>query len=361
MKLLTNLSAVGAACLLLAGMGASANAAPLHGSHHPVSHKVPNIHDGTAQIKAQHQAGHGASSAPQTQASSRAFSAAGLQRWTTTNTDSTTGTKYASTYIGADPALGTTSTINVYLVPLNMDLDNGDGTTTSINATTAVNDAAKSPIFANMAQKPSGENTQYIDAYMRANFNQPAGYHVKLNPVVKPAVTLNVGADQYWDYGSIIGVQDTLISDQVSQSAAYPSDGIVMYVTPGVFGDDGTGRGFGGYHDYDGTKALGFSNIQGASNNNLQALSHELSEWAFDPTVNNATAGNLSTAGYGCQKILEVGDPVNNQNFTLTDASAKTWTVEDEVFVPWFFHTNPAGTSNGKYSILGLANYGASC
>lgn len=360
LKLLTTLSAVGAASLLLAGIGSTATAAPLHGSH-PVSHKVPNVHDGTAQIKAQRQSTHGESAIPQTQARSGALSSSGLQRWTTTNTDATTGVTYTSTYVGANPTLGTTSTINVYLVPLNMALDNGDGTSTNINAVPAVNGAAKSPIFANMAQKPSGENTQYLDAYMRANFNRPAGYHVKLNPVVEPAVTLNAGYDQWWDYGSIIGVQDTLVENQVSQSAAYPSDGIVMFVTPGVFGDDGTGHGFGGYHDYDGTKALGFSNIVGASNNNLQAFSHELSEWAFDPTVNNTTGGNVSTAGYGCQKILEVGDPVNNQNFTLTDASAKSWTVEDEVFVPWFFHTNPAGTSNGKYSILGLANFGTSC
>lgn len=357
MKILNSIAAVGAAGILLAGIGVPANAAPLPAPH-VASHGPLNIHDGTAQIKAQRQSAHNAFSAPQKQIRP---SLTGLQRWATTNTDSTTGTNYASTYIGANPALGTTSTINVYLVPLNMKLANSDGTSTTINATPAVSGVATSPIFVNMAQKPSGETTQYVDAYMRANFNQPAGYHVKLNPVVEPAVTLNVGSSQHWNYGSIIGIQDTLISNRVSQAAAYPSDGIVMFLTPGVFGDDGTGSGFGGYHDYDGTKALGFSNIEGAANNNLQAFSHELSEWAFDPMVNNATGGNTSTAGYGCQSILEVGDPVNNQNFTLTDASAKTWTVEDEVFVPWFFHKNPAGTSNGKYSILGLANYGASC
>jgi hypothetical protein len=146
----------------------------------------------------------------------------------------------------------------------------------------------------------------------------------------------------------------------ICEGPLYPSDGIVMFVTSGVFGDDGTGSGFYGFHTYTGGKAVGFSNTRGAANNDLQTLSHELSEWAFDPTTNNQTGGNI-VAGGDCNPLLEVGDPVNQMGFTLTDASAKSWTVEDEVFVPWFFHKNPAGTSNGKYSILGLANYGVSC
>src|SRR5438132_1497473 len=64
----------------------------------------------------------------------------------------------------------------------------------------------------------------------------------------------------------------------------------------------------------------------------IHALSHEISEWADDPFINNFVEPWLTPTApqYGCSGILETGDPVVAIGFAMgtntTDQTANPWT-----------------------------------
>jgi hypothetical protein len=112
----------------------------------------------------------------------------------------------------------------------------------------------------------------------------------------------------------------------------------------------------------------------------IHALSHEVSEWADDPFINNWVDPWVTPTApqYGCTPILETGDPVVGIGFNLAgntfkadplvDGSANkwddgTWHPEDEVFLPWFSRESPNHTSqlvqggrDGRYTFMGALN-----
>jgi hypothetical protein len=83
----------------------------------------------------------------------------------------------------------------------------------------------------------------------------------------------------------------------------------------------------------------------------IHALSHEISEWADDPFVNNTVEPWLTPTApqYGCSGLLETGDPVVAIGFAMsrnrfeqgtnpngTQSADGYYHREDEVFLPWF-------------------------
>lgn len=346
------------ACALAVGLttalGSAAHAAPADPA---VPHKKLALRDGTLDIRR----GHAARSAPQA-------TTATVPSYTTTNVDATTKKSYTAHFVGAAPSANTTSTVTVNIVPLNFSLANSNGTTTAVDATAAAKSVAASPMFTNATTKPAGETTQYLDAYVRANANKVgSAYHLLLNPVVSSPVSVSVPSGQWKQVGGEYGVLDTTIENAVTSngvSGRYPATQLTMFVAPDVYGDDGsfTGSGFGGYHDQSGNYTFGYSDVEGG-NTNLQAFSHEISEWAMDPFVGSSQINQVpgaSVSGYGCLTNLEVGDPVYTSTFTQT-VGATTWTLEDEVYVPWFFHTSPSTSYGKKYSLLGISSPAAAC
>ncbi len=112
----------------------------------------------------------------------------------------------------------------------------------------------------------------------------------------------------------------------------------------------------------------------------IHALSHEISEWADDPFVNNFVEpwATPTAPQYGCTGILETGDPVVGIGFAkgtntfeqgpLPDGSTMAdgyYHPEDEVFLPWFMRLSPNTVSEptqspsqniGRYTFMGDLN-----
>jgi hypothetical protein len=113
----------------------------------------------------------------------------------------------------------------------------------------------------------------------------------------------------------------------------------------------------------------------------INVVSHEISEWAHDPFVDN-TVDPWSDPIFGssyCSNLLETADPVEGIGFTLPGNTYLqngvsipggtiipgdgNWHLQDEVFLPWFARQSPNTTSQtiqngttGRYSFMGDLN-----
>jgi hypothetical protein len=112
----------------------------------------------------------------------------------------------------------------------------------------------------------------------------------------------------------------------------------------------------------------------------IHALTHEISEWADDPFVNNTVEPWLTPTApqYGCTNVLETGDPVVGIGFAMgsntfeqgpnpngTQSADGFYHPEDEVFLPWYMRQAPnliseptqsASANVGRYSLMGDLN-----
>jgi hypothetical protein len=111
-------------------------------------------------------------------------------------------------------------------------------------------------------------------------------------------------------------------------------------------------------------------------NNDVTVISHELGEAIFDPTGNNATpqwgmVGQDSSPSAGCQKNLEVGDPLSpgfstaTNEWSLTGANGLSYHLQELALFSWFFGGTNLGIP-GFYSDNGTfthdsAFYSGSC
>jgi hypothetical protein len=293
----------------------------------------------------------------------------------------------------------------------------------STTAATAMGSFPNPPAFikgpgGTLSQGDAGNLLQLEDATMRAQFNKTGSspYHLMLSPNVTPAVTIDVPKNQGTLLTSGRGVIGADIdigwwSAQIKnlETKADPTH-LPVYLTNQVFlyeGNDPTNCCVIGYH---GTNPVGNGGASGNSNGNapvqtfawasyvqpgfysradggtdwalqdIQALSHELSEWADDPFVNNTVQPWLTPTApqYGCSNLLETGDPVVGIGFAMgtntsfqgpnPDGSQSAdgyYHPEDEVFLPWFMRTVPnsiseptqtASTNIGRYTLMGDLN-----
>jgi hypothetical protein len=112
---------------------------------------------------------------------------------TYTATDPSNGNTYTLEMVGTDPALRTTTTVPVLIIPLRLDFANGG----VLDATPRAAAVANSPIFVNAAysaQMAGGAVGQYGDVVMQAEANAlGSGYHVLLGtPTILPTEVINV-------------------------------------------------------------------------------------------------------------------------------------------------------------------------
>jgi hypothetical protein len=253
---------------------------------------------------------------------------------------------------------------------------------------------------------------------MRAQFNQVGGsnYHLILHPNVLPAVTINVPSNQGTLVKSPEGVVFPTIniswwSAQINnlEQKADPTH-LPIYLSNDVLLSEKGGCCVIGYH---GTRASGSGTGNSNSNGNavvqtfawaswlrpgtyprvagqplptdwalqdIDALSHEISEWADDPFITNGVEPWLTPTApqYGCTNILETGDPVVGIGFAMGSNSFDqgllpdgekmadgSYHPEDEVFMPWFMRLAPnlvseptqSGSTNvGRYTLMGDLN-----
>ena len=121
----------------------------------------------------------------------------------------------------------------------------------------------------------------------------------------------------------------------------------------------------------------GFFNPQAAwAIQDIDPLSHEISEWSDDPFINNLVQPWTSPAiAPTCSNVLETGDPVVAVGFTEeantfrqgptpngTQAADGFYHPEDEALLPWFMRLNPSPAqinqsgTNGRYTFMADLN-----
>jgi hypothetical protein len=299
------------------------------------------------------------------------------------------GKTYNYNMVGTAPSTGTSTTVQVFAIPVVLSYKTSSGTVTfspgakQSNGLSAGQIILNSPLFQKMDFTSGGTDlgvTQYIDAFQRGNFwsqvSSHPGYHVLLSkPTVLPALALTVPSSVgriATEFGVRVGLADINWFDLQLQTymTNHPQivpNSIPIFVTYDVYLTQFGGCCIGGYHSAFGVLSAPqayshatYVGTPGAFAQDVSALSHELGEWLDDPLVVN-TNGNTVACG-----ILEVGDPEesfsNFGGFPYT-LNGFTYNLQDLTFLPYFgapaatsvnnaltFHGNPFGLgvcSNG--------------
>jgi len=364
-----------------------------------------------------------------------------VQHWFGQSLDPNNGVTYGYNMVGVDPATGGSATIEADITPIVVNVGGLTFSGNDVLAATlaspqfALNSYGKTPAataagaFPNapaliagpggtLSQGDSRNKLQLEDATMRAQFNQTgsSGYHLILHPNVLPTVTIDVPSNQgvLLESGRGVIFADINISWWSSQiqnleSTAdathlpiYLTNNVLLHIGSNVFNCCVIG--------YHGTRAAGNGSGSTESNGNavvqtfawaswvqpglysrpnggtdwalqdIHALTHEISEWADDPFVNNTVEPWVTPTApqYGCTSYLETGDPVVAIGFAMgtntfeqgpnpdgTQSADGYYHPEDEAFLPWFMRTAPNTVSEptqsksaniGRYTLMGDLN-----
>jgi hypothetical protein len=306
--------------------------------------------------------------------SAAALSKAGLAHWTSTFTSE--GKTWTYSMVGSDPSKGSqTTTIPVTIIPLKMVFSGG----TSFNGTSRVSPTVNSPLFKS-AKFISG-TTQYGDAIARAEFwssvsKKSPNYHVLVGtPTIAKTVTMNIPSSSGAtatdpSTGKTIGLVDINYLDPQLQSLLVSlnikANTFPIFLSYNVYSTQGAPNlndcCIGGYHSVVQNKAglqtyawstEADEGVQGGFSEDVSALSHEMLEWFNDPFTNNAVPNWISPIApqYGCNGILEVGDPLVGVLFQVKGFSSDH--LQDIAFFNWFARQKPSTAIHGLYTYLG--------
>jgi hypothetical protein len=332
--------------------------------------------------------------------------------------------------VGQDPALQRSTTITVDVAPLNVTVGGR-----TFNGTDILQPTLNSPVFTNNdytstqfvsdptvakgfttggSLSPGNTSNQLEDATMRSQFNeQGTGYHLLLNPVLHPAISIDVPSSQgtliqtargvvagdvasMWWATRIQNLNNSLSYADPTHLQLYLTDNMMLFVGRNplaccIIGFHGAsevpGHGLGSTHG-NGSQAIqtfawasyttpGFFNPMRAwTLQDIDPLSHEIAEWADDPFINNSVQPWTSPAtAPRCSNVLETGDPVVGVGFTKeantfrqgptpngTQVADGFYHPEDEALLPWFMRLNPSPAqtaqsgTNGRYTFMGDLN-----
>jgi hypothetical protein len=278
--------------------------------------------------------------------------------------------------VGADPAVSNTAThvaVDVIPVIFVYGRQNGnrrfDPTVALLDGNlTVIQSLAASPIFDSGVDFPSGSvdcgQTQFVDAFQRCNFwshvSTNTGYHTlldyttggTLNPL-KITVTAAQGKVMNNPFGSgVVGTYpinnfDSQAHSYITSHSAINPTVLPFFVSYDIYLTSG-GCCIGGYHSASGAQSYGYTTVvdsAGAFSEDIDAASHELSEWMDDPFTNNRVECTDNS-------ILEVGDPLEglaNYGTFPVMLNGYTWHPQSEANLPYF--GAPTSTSaNGWYS-----------
>ena len=249
---------------------------------------------------------------------------------------------------------------------------------------------------------------------MRAEFNKTGStsYHLRLNPTVHDAIIMVVPSGKSFVGLSANGVEGALIDYQWWSAQINTLNGNLPYIDPthlqlyltkdvlltsahgsnccvvGFHGAAASSHGNGNqpvqtYAWASYTLPGGFDRPNGGENWATQdtlAVSHEVSEWANDPFVNNFVEpwSTPTAPQYGCGTTLETGDPVAFIGFAMgtniyfqapnpdgTQSADGYYHPQDEALFPWFLRLAPnniseptqsPSTNIGRYTFMGDLN-----
>lgn len=289
--------------------------------------------------------------------------------------------------VGTNPANGAaTTTIPTVIVPIKIVYQLAHGL--SLDGTNVAPATQNSPIFLTADYNVGGTDlgvTQFGDALQRGEFQNLPGfsqnYHVLLGtPTVMPTVTLTITSSADGNLyqlrsGGLVGVVRSGLLDAKINSLVhgFTANTLPIFLTDNVFeGFDGTINTCCvlGYHNSQGPPASSAKTWiysayteSGTFVNNVivdvQALSHENSEWLNDPFVGALAVGFvnlippavLPNTGGACIINFETGDPLESPPVAFTQTTnGTTYHLQDEVLLPWYLHTVPSFSLNGQYT-----------
>lgn len=358
------------------------------------------------------------------------------------------GVTYGYNMVGADPTscirAACSVTIDLDITPINVNVGgtwfNGSDVlaptlaspqfaTNDYGVTPAATATGAFPAFPQMvkgdggalSQGDAGQSLQLQDATMRAQFNETgaSSYHLRLRPIVHPAVTIVVPGSRgtllqsgrgvifadvniEWWATQLQTLNAKLSYTDPTHLPFYLTDNLLLFsgnnpLNTGTIGFHGAGTVPGAIGSVNGQGSQPVLTYAWASYlsagiyarpnggtywalQDIHAISHEIAEWADDPFVNNAVEPWLTPTApqYGCSGVLETGDPVVGIGFASgnnvfrqgpnpngTQSADGYYHPEDEVFLPWFMRTAPnliseptqaSSTNIGRYSLMGTLN-----
>ncbi|MDQ2818628.1 MAG: hypothetical protein M3T49_10555 [Candidatus Eremiobacteraeota bacterium] len=235
-----------------------------------------------------------------------------------------------------------------------------------------------SPLFEDRDWSSNGVyvgNTQYEDAFQRANFwkyVQGSDFHVLLRAAAKPRLIDVMAPADSQTFGGVcagsshnvgaidINEYDNIVTHLINRYAT--ASQLPIVASYNIVETEGGGCCVIGYHSAyarsNGTQTYTIGAytdrgiFQTLAISDIHAWSHELGEWMDDPFIDNNTPAYGHTGQVsGCQNGLEVGDPL-----TGTAIPAKfggfTYHPQELAFFSWFYRTPPTGTG-GEYSFKG--------
>ncbi len=293
--------------------------------------------------------------------------AATLPLWNYTIVASRDGNTYQGTMVGTSPFDGgsVTTIVQTPILPVKVQLGpyTYDPTVpdSCLSGGTTVRDlVSNSPIFNSSPYTMNGVdvgNTQYIDAYQRANFWSLVGgteYHTLLQPMTMPVQTYVTGgfvsSATFCGGTTVEGFIEINLFDSWVRNVALPAAGIeptqfLIILLQNVVMYNGVivNCCIGGYHAaLPNFQTYSPSNVDttGAFGNapDVAILSHEVGEWMDDPLGNNPTPawGNVGQV-MGCQANLEVGDPLTGTLFPPVMMSGFNYNMQELAFFNWFY------------------------
>jgi hypothetical protein len=295
----------------------------------------------------------------------------GLTTWT--STFKSEGKTWTYTMVGTDPSKGSaTTTTPVTIVPLLMKFSNGD----SFDGTQQVPILTGSPLFQN-APFISG-TTQYGDAILRGAFwnsvnkKSPNWHSLLGTPTIASTVTMNIPAADGAtatdpSTGKTIGLVNINYLDPQIQSLInsmkFTNNMLPIFLSYDVYATAGApvlaNCCIGGYHNVFGNMQTYIwttqvdEGVQGGFSEDVSASSHEILEWFNDPFTNNVVPNWESPTApqYGCNNLLEVGDPLVGVLFTVNGFSSDH--LQDVAFFTWFAREKKSKAINHLYTYLG--------
>jgi uncharacterized membrane protein len=300
------------------------------------------------------------------------------------------GLEYKYKMVGTDPEKGSkTTVIPTVIIPLRFVFPDGqvfDAGTDIVDGQTPVHGILNSPIFRNYNFELGGTNvgnTQYGDAFQRANFwnsvsTRARNYHVLLGqPAVLPTQTIVVPDGLGWidtdnftggplpvvNYNFLATQEKSLRTAlQISpRSLPITVRGLVAIESshepgqPGAVAWHGAETANGGVQTFIATSyGYGFSDVY--------PLSHEIAEWMDDPFADNFSPGwnypfldPISRCDSGfVRDLLEVGDPVEifQEAEVPLPGGSYTYHVTEAMFIDFFTRRAHSRSVNGQYSMF---------
>jgi hypothetical protein len=290
------------------------------------------------------------------------------------------GATFPFRMIGTDPSKGSARTeIPVIVIPIEFTFANGTHLSASEAACGDTGSPSgrilKSPLFNNFPFTVGNTfvgNTQYIDAFQRANFwtsvsSTSPDYHVLLAASLASPVSFSVpeliGSTVNGPCGPVgfddIGDLDAQVQNEID-SLGIPTGTLPVFITYNTFGTSNGECCILGYHSVTFDEKRHPYVVASYSDpglftkpiQDIHALSHELGEWADDPFVRSfvpswGEVGQVSD----CDFALETGDPVTGTAFEVK-MNGFNYHPEDLVFLSWFARETPSKAAGGQYTFL---------